>query len=364
MTIPFLNLQPMHVQVREQMAQAFNQVYDSNWFVMGEQLKAFERDYAAFSQTGYAVGVSNGLDALTLSLRAYDIGPGDEVLVPSNTYIATVLAISHVGATPVFVEPRWETFNLDPEKMAAAMTKRTKAVIPVHLYGQACEMEAIMAAAEEFGLTVIEDNAQSHGAAFLGKKTGSWGHANATSFYPGKNLGALGDGGAITTDDERVAERVGTLRNYGSRAKYYNEEIGYNNRLDELQAAFLNVKLSFIDRWTKERQEVARLYDKALAGCRDLILPQVHPDATHVYHLYVIRSQGRQVLQERLRSRGVGTLVHYPVPPYMQKAYSDLGHRKGEFPIADEMADTVLSLPLWPGMTMEAVSYITDCITN
>lgn len=360
--IPFLNFSGMHDAIKDEMQAAFQKVYDSNWFVMGEELKAFEKNYAAFNQCNHAIGLSNGLDALVLSLRALNIGSGDEVIVPSNTYIATALAVSQVGATPVFVEPRMETYNINPELIEAAITKRTKAIMPVHLYGQACEMEAIMAIAEAYNLKVIEDNAQAHGASFKQKLTGSWGHANGTSFYPGKNLGALGDAGAVTTNDEELAERIKMLRNYGSKVKYHNEEMGYNNRLDELQAAFLNVKLSHLNAWTKQRQEIASWYNQALAHQAGIVLPEVNAEATHSYHLYVIRTKQRNELQQKLTDAGIGTLIHYPIPPHLQKAYAHLGFKKGDFPIAEEMADTVLSLPMWPGMKENDVPEISSCL--
>lgn len=362
MNIPFLNLEPMHSAIREEMEAAFREVYASNWFILGKKVEDFERAYAAYTGTKYAVGVSNGLDALILALRALDVGPGDEVIVPSNTYIATVLAVTHVGATPVFVEPRIDTYNIDPARIPAAITRRTKAIIPVHLYGQPCEMDAIMDIASAHSLHVVEDNAQAHGATFKGKRTGSWGHLNATSFYPGKNLGALGDAGAVTTDDPELAEKVRSYRNYGSKVKYHNEHAGFNNRLDELQAAFLLVKLKYIEKWTRERQQVASWYDVALKDAPGITLPTTHPDASHSYHLYVIRSQNRDALQQRLAEHGIGTLIHYPIPPHLQEAYMHLSYKEGDFPIAEELAKTILSLPLWPGMEQEQVNNICDII--
>jgi dTDP-4-amino-4,6-dideoxygalactose transaminase len=294
--------------------------------------------------------VSNGLDALVLSLRVLGIGPGDEVIVPSNTYIATALAVSHVGATPVFVEPRMETYNLNPESIPQAITKKTKAIMPVHLYGQACEMDAIMEIAKAHNLYVVEDNAQAHLSSFKGQLTGSFGDVNGTSFYPGKNLGALGDAGAVTTNNEELADRIKTLRNYGSAVKYYNEEIGYNNRLDELQAAFLRVKLNYLQEWTNQRKEIAQWYNEELKLRNDLVLPYVHENADHVYHLYVVRTSNREKLQQELTEKGVQTMIHYPVPPHLQKAYKHLGYKEGDFPIAEEIARTCLSLPVWPGM--------------
>jgi dTDP-4-amino-4,6-dideoxygalactose transaminase len=362
MNIPFLNFTGMHNAIKDEMQAAFQKVYNSNWFVMGKELSDFEANYADFNQTKHAVGVSNGLDALVLSLRALNIGVGDEVIVPSNTYIATALAVSQVGAIPVFVEPRMETYNINPELIEASITKNTKAIMPVHLYGQACEMEAIMAIAEAYGLKVVEDNAQAHGASFNQKLTGSWGHANGTSFYPGKNLGALGDGGAVTTNDDEIAERLKMLRNYGSKEKYFNEEMGYNNRLDELQAAFLNVKLKYLNNWTEQRQEIASWYKESLSNKTELILPEVHTNASHSYHLFVVRTLNRSSIQEILKNAGVGTLIHYPIPPHLQKAYAHLGYKKGDFPISEEIADTVLSLPMWPGMLESDVESISKLL--
>ena len=355
--INFLNFEPMHFQIREEMQHAFQRVYDSHWFIQGKELESFEQEYAKLNQTNYAIGASNGLDALVLSLRALNIGVGDEVIVPSNTYIATVLAVSHVGATPVFVEPRMETYNIDPEKIPAAITKRTKAIMPVHLYGQACEMDAIMKIANAYNLYVVEDNAQAHLSSFNGKLTGSFGDINGTSFYPGKNLGALGDAGAITSDNEALTTRVKTLRNYGSSVKYYNDEIGFNNRLDELQAAFLRVKLNYLEEWTNQRKEIASWYNTNLIN-KNWILPVVHKNADHVYHLYVIRTNDRNKLQLDLNAKGIQTMIHYPVPPHLQKAYKYLGFKKGDFPIAEEIAKTCLSLPVWPGMLTEDLEEI------
>lgn len=364
MTIPFLNFEPAHKAVKTEMQQAFEQVYDSYWYIMGKELAAFETAYAAFNNTGFAVGVANGLDALHLSLKALGIGPGDEVIVPSNTYIATVLAVSYVGATPVFAEPDLKTYNIDPLNIEAAITAKTKAIIPVHLYGQACDMKRIMEIAGRHNLFVIEDNAQAHGATFDNKITGSWGHVNGTSFYPGKNLGALGDAGAVTTNDEALAQKIKVLRNYGSRVKYKNEVIGHNMRLDEMQAAFLKVKLKYLMQWTAQRQQVAAWYDDALNGVGDLILPFTQEGATHVYHLYVIRMEKRDALQQYLTNAGIGTLIHYPIAPHMQEAYKYLGYSAGDFSLAETIAATTLSLPLWPGMTRQMVDAVADTIKS
>jgi dTDP-4-amino-4,6-dideoxygalactose transaminase len=362
--IPFLNFDPMHTAIRAEMHAAFQTVYDSNWFVMGKHVESFEKKYAHFNQVAHCIGVSNGLDALHLALNALGVGEGDEVIVPSNTYIATLLAVSYVGATPVLVEPNINTYNINPSNIEKAITTKTKVIMPVHLYGQACEMDAIMLIAEKYGLYVVEDNAQAHGAAFQNKLTGSFGDVNGTSFYPGKNLGALGDAGAVTTNDDTLAQKIRILRNYGSEIKYHNEVIGYNHRLDEMQAAFLSVKLSYLNEWTKQRQQIAQSYTETLKNIGDLILPVTHPDATHVYHLYVIRTQHRDALQHHLTNHGIGTMIHYPIPPHKQNAYTSLGYQKGDFRIAEEIADTCLSLPIWPGMTNEQIGYVTTTISN
>jgi dTDP-4-amino-4,6-dideoxygalactose transaminase len=360
--IPFLNFSPMHAPIRQEMMLAFESFYDSNWFVLGERVKQFEKEYAQFNKIEHAVGISNGLDALHISLIALGIGNGDEVIVPSNTYIATALAVSYVGATPVFVEPNIHTYNIDVTLIEASITTKTKAIMPVHLYGQACEMESIKAIAEKHNLYIIEDNAQSQGASYKGRLTGSWGDMNATSFYPGKNLGALGDAGAITTNNEVLAQKAIVLRNYGSQKKYYNEVIGHNMRLDECQAAFLSVKLKYLHEWTKQRQQIAAWYYEALKDIEGIFLPGKAEHATHVYHLYVIRTSRRDELQAYLSEEDIGTLIHYPIPPHLQQAYVNLGYCSGDFPIAEQIANTCLSLPIWPGLTKELVYFIANKI--
>ncbi|WP_216726721.1 DegT/DnrJ/EryC1/StrS family aminotransferase [Hymenobacter siberiensis] len=362
MNIPFLSFEPQHAPLRDAMTAAFSRVYDSYWYVLGEEVKQFEREYAAFNQVAHTVGVANGLDALVLALRVLGVGPGDEVIVPSNTYIATWLAVTQVGATPVPVEPDPATSNLDPARIAAALTPRTRAIMPVHLYGQACRMTEIMALATQHNLYVVEDNAQAQGATFAGGVTGSFGHVNGTSFYPGKNLGALGDAGAVTTNDAGLAHKVQVLRNYGSQQKYYNEVVGYNSRLDELQGALLRVKLPHLPEWTSQRQQVAVWYDQHLAGIPNLRLPAVAEGATHVYHLYVVHTPQRAALQQHLTAQGIGSMIHYPVPPHLQQAYQALGFAPGSFPIAEELANTCLSLPMWPGMTEAHVAAVADVI--
>lgn len=362
MAVPFLSFAPQHGPIRQQVLDAMARVYDSNWYIMGQALTTFEQQYAAFNHTKHCIGVANGLDALHLALRALNVGAGDEVIVPSNTYIATWLAASFVGATVVPVEPNPATFNLDPARLEAAITPRTKVIMPVHLYGQCCEMGPIMEIAGRHGIAVVEDNAQSQGAAWRGQLAGSFGALNGTSFYPGKNLGALGDAGAVTTNDATLAQQVRVLRNYGSQQKYYNEVIGQNSRLDELQAAVLSAKLEHLAEWTRQRQQVAALYDQALAGLGDLVLPVTAEGATHVYHLYVVRTKRRDDLQAYLQGRGIGTLIHYPVPPHRQQAYAHVGHPEGAFPLAEDLARTCLSLPLWPGMMQAEVSEVADAI--
>jgi dTDP-4-amino-4,6-dideoxygalactose transaminase len=364
MKIPFVSFELINKQIKAEILASFEQFFDNAWYVLGEQVKKFEQEYAAFNEVKYCVGVSNGLDALHIALITLGVGKGDEVIVPSNTYIATVLAVSYVGATPVFVEPDIKTYNIDPARIEAAITSKTKAVMPVHLYGQSCEMEAIMVIAQKHHLYVVEDNAQAHGAAYNNKLTGSWGNINGTSFYPGKNLGAFGEAGAITTNDEELAQKAMTLRNYGSQKKYYNDVIGFNMRLDECQAGFLSVKLKYLKEWTKQRKEIAGWYSEALKGIEDLILPSVIENATHVYHIYIVRTKQRDQLQKYLADNGIGTFIHYPIPPHLQKAYQFLGFKKGNFPIAEDIANTCLSLPIWPGMSQSEVNYIAEKITK
>jgi len=364
MNIPFLNFEPMHNEVHNELQAAFSEVLTSNWFVLGKHLSEFEDQYAKFNNVARVIGVSNGLDALHLALLSLGISEGDEVIVPSNTYIASVLAVSFVGAIPVLVEPNIDSYNIDVDRIEMAITPKTKAIMPVHLYGQACQMDKIEEIAKKYNLYLIEDNAQSQGASYQGRLTGSFGHVNGTSFYPGKNLGALGDAGAVTTNDVILAKKIEALRNYGSDRKYYNAFIGYNMRMDELQAAFLKVKLKRLVNWTLQRQELANIYYEELVDVRNIIIPKVIPDATHVYHLFVIRTTKRDHLQTYLNTRGIASLIHYPVPPHLQEAYSHLGYKKGDFPIAEELAKTMLSLPLWPGMKRSQVREVCDIIKD
>ena len=354
-SIPFLDLGRLHQPIREQLDAAYHRVMDSGWFIMGPELEAFEAEFSQYCEVKHCIGVGNGLEALHLLLRAYCIGPGDEVIVPSNTFIATWLAVSQCGAIPVPVEPNIDTHNIDPTLIANAISSRTRAIIPVHLYGQPADMDPINALAAKHGLVVIEDAAQAQGARYKGRRAGSLGHAAATSFYPGKNLGALGDGGAVLTNDDAIAEKVKQLRNYGSTVKYQHDLAGYNSRLDEMQAAFLRVKLTALDEWNARRAEIATQYSKLLA-CADIDLPLVPEYAEPVWHLYVIRSKQRNALKLHLEQIGVSTVIHYPIPPHRQACYQ--GFEGHSLPISEILAEEVLSLPMSPAMTTEEVELV------
>lgn len=355
--IPFLDLKAPYLELKQELDEAIARVVSSGWFIGGAEVDQFEADYAAYCGATHAVGVANGLDALHLALRAMDVGPGDEVIVPSNTYIATWLAVSQCGAVPVPVEPDACTYNIDPARIEDAITSRTKVILPVHLYGQPADMDPILAIARKYGLKVLEDGAQAHGARYKGQRLGAHGDMVAWSFYPGKNLGAMGDGGAVTTNDAQLAERIRILRNYGSRVKYVNEVQGYNSRLDPLQAAILRVKLAHLDEWNARRSAIASYYQQGLASC-SLTLPRVPDWAEPAWHLYVVLNPQRDELQKALADVGVGTLIHYPIPPHLQGAYADLGLGKGAFPIAEQIHCQVLSLPMSPSMTMEQASQV------
>jgi dTDP-4-amino-4,6-dideoxygalactose transaminase len=352
MTVPFLDLRAAYLELKPEIDAATARVLDSGWYILGPEVEAFETEWADYCEAAHAVGLANGLDALTLALRALNVGAGDEVIVPSNTYIATWLAVSGVGATPVPVEPDPATHNIDVARIEAAITPRTRVILPVHLYGQPADMDPILALARTHKLRVIEDAAQAHGARYKGKRIGAHGDLVCWSFYPGKNLGALGDAGAVTTDDADLAERVALLRNYGSRQKYVNEEAGVNSRLDPLQAAILRVKLGVLDEWTERRRAVAATYDASLADS-GLTLPHVPDWAEPAWHLYVVRSPERDALQARLQEAGVGTLIHYPIPPHMQTAYAGLGMAPETLPRAGRLAGEVLSLPMGPHLTAD-----------
>ena len=346
-SIPFLDLRDAYIELKPQIDEAVARVLASGWYVLGPEVEAFEAEYASYCGAEHCVSLANGLDALHLALRAMDVGPGDEVIVPSNTYIATWLAVSQCGATPVPVEPLEATYNLDPSLIEAAITPRTKVILPVHLYGQPADMDPILAIARKHGLRVLEDGAQAHGARYKGRRLGAHGDVVAWSFYPGKNLGALGDGGAITTNDADLADRIRVLRNYGSRVKYVNEVQGYNSRLDPIQAAVLRVKLQHLDAWNARRAGLAQQYLQGLSGSGP-VLPHVPEWADPAWHLFVVRHSQREALQKRLTEAGVGCLIHYPIPPHKQHAYMQAGWPSAAFPLASTMADEVLSLPMGP----------------
>lgn len=350
--IPFLDLQSPYAEIKNDLDEAARRVMQSGQFILGNEVKAFEEEFAEYCEAKYCVGVGNGLDALHLILRAAGIGEGDEVIVPANTYIATWLAVSYAGARPVPVEPDERTYNLDPARIEDAISSRTKAIIPVHLYGQPADMDPINEIAERYGLKVIEDAAQAHGARYHGRRVGGLGFAAGFSFYPGKNLGAMGDAGAVVTNDAALAENIRMLRNYGSQDKYYNLEKGYNSRLDELQAALLRVKLKSLDEWNERRKQVAASYLQMLEGIADLTLPWVPADTDAVWHLFVLRTRNRQALQEHLGEAGIGTLIHYPVPAHLQAAYAELGYQQGSFPISEKLANEVVSLPMGPHLSV------------
>lgn len=350
--VSFLDLGATYRELKTEIDAAVARVLDSGWYLLGAELEAFEAEYAAYTGARHCIGVGNGLDALHLTLLAMGIGLGDEVLVPSNTYIATWLAVSQTGAIPVPVEPNERTYNIDPQRIEAAITSRTRAILPVHLYGQPADMAPILACAEKHGLKVLADGAQAHGARYHGETIGGLGDATTWSFYPGKNLGAFGDAGAVTTDDAELAERIRVLRNYGSKVKYVNEVQGYNSRLDEMQAAILRVKLRHMDIWNARRARIAATYSEALSEC-GLVLPVVPDGINPVWHLYVVRHPDRDALQRGLQTRGVQTLIHYPIPPHLQQAYEELGWSAGSFPRAESIANSVLSLPIGPHLSAE-----------
>ena len=361
MTIPFLDLGAAYRELQSGIDAAVARSLASGWHIGGPEVEAFEQEFAAYTQAQHCVGLANGLDALHLALRAMDVGPGDEVIVPSNTYIATWLAVSQCGATPVPVEPDARTFNIDPVLIEAAITLRTRVILPVHLYGQPADMDPILAIARKHGLRVLEDGAQAHGARYKGRRLGTHGDAVTWSFYPGKNLGAMGDGGAVTTNDPQIADRIRVLRNYGSRVKYVNEVQGYNSRLDPLQAAILRVKLAHLDEWNVRRRVIAQLYQTGLAGS-GLTLPHVPDWVEPVWHLYVVQHPQRDALHQALEDVGVGTLIHYPIPPHRQQAYVQAGWGQGSFPLAERMAEQVLSLPIGPAMPETDVRQVMDAV--
>ncbi len=365
MKVPFLELKPTYLELKEEFDMAYHRVMDSGWYLLGKELEAFESEFAEYCGAKHCIGVGNGLDAIHLILRGYDIGPGDEVIVPSHTFIASWLGVTFAGATPMPVEVDSRTYNLDPALIEAAITPRTKAILPVHLYGQTADMDPILEIARRHNLKVVEDAAQAQGAKYKGRRAGSLGDAAAFSFYPGKNLGAFSDAGAVTTNDSRLAERMSRLRNYGSKIKYQHDEVGLNSRMDELQAAFLRVKLRHLDEWNERRSQIADVYlDGLKSEIRnrglEITLPHVPSWASPVWHLFVIRHPDRDTFQIKLAKAGIGTLIHYPVPPHLSGAYSDGGRNFVALPLCEELARTVISLPIGPHLRPNQAAHVIE----
>lgn len=363
MKVPFVSFIPMEQELNKELRAAFDRVYTRSWYIEGVEDKAFEEAFAEYIGTEYCIGVGNGLDALMLSLKALGIGTGDEVIIPANTFIATALAVSYTGAKPILVDPEKTTFNIDPKLIESAVTSRTKAIIPVHLYGQACDMDKIMTIATQYGLKVVEDCAQAHGATYKGRKVGTFGDTGCFSFYPGKNLGALGDAGAVVTHDEELAARIRALGNYGSDYKYHHIYMGNNSRLDELQAAFLSAKLTILDKMNEERRRIAGRYQASINNPK-IELPFIPGYTIPVWHIYGIRCKERDALEKHLNSAGIGTNKHYPIPIHLQECYRELGYKEGDFPMAEEISRTELSLPLYYGMTDEEIDYVVTKINE
>ena len=364
MKVPFADFTPMHNEIRADLDAAYKRVVDKSVFIRGEECSLFEKEFADYCDVKYCIGIDNGLNALYLILKAVDIGQGDEVIVPSNTFIATALAVSYVGATPVFVEPTIESYNIDPSRIEEKITPRTKAIIAVHLQGRAADMDAINEVAKKHNLLVFEDAAQAHGALYKGRKVGGLSLASGFSFYPGKNLGCLGDGGCVTTNDPIIAEKVRALSNYGSDYKYHHIYKGTNARLDELQSAFLRAKLPHLDKWNADRNRVAERYFKGINNPIIKLPLKPNKDFSHIYHVFVIRCDRRDELEKYLLEKGIDTVKHYPIPMHLQNAYSDLGIKEGELPIAEEISKTVLSLPMFYGMSDEQIDYVIEAINN
>ena len=363
MKIPFVTFLPMEKELNESIRAAFDRVFTRSWYIEGVEDELFEKAFAEYCGTKYCVGVGNGLDALMLALRALGIGSGDEVIVPSNTYIATALAVTYVGAKPVFVEPDIRTFNINPALIESAITSKTRAIMPVHLYGQPCDMDPIMQIANKHGLKVVEDCAQAHGATYKGRKVGSFGDAAGFSFYPGKNLGALGDAGATVTNNKELADKIRALGNYGSDYKYHHIYKGNNSRLDELQAAFLAAKLPHLEKMNVARRRIAQMYTDGIKNPK-VITPYVMPECMPVWHIYGIRCNERDALEKFLNEKGIGTNKHYPIPMHMQECYKDLNIAERKLPIAEEISATELSIPMYYGMTDGDVQYVIDTINN
>lgn len=363
MKIPFVTFLPMEEELNNKLREAFERVFTRSWYIEGVEDKTFEKDFSEYCGTEYCVGVGNGLDALILSLKALNIGEGDEVIVPSNTYIATALAVTYVGARPVLVEPDIRTFNINSALIEEAITEKTKAIMPVHLYGQACDMDSIMRIAEKYNLYIVEDCAQAHGATYKGQKVGTFGDVAGFSFYPGKNLGALGDAGAVVTNNKELAEKIRVFGNYGADYKYHHIYKGNNSRLDELQAAFLVVKLLHLDRMNEERRRIAKRYTEGIKNAK-VITPYVPKEVVPVWHIYGVRCVERDALERYLNNKGIGTNKHYPIPIHLQECYIDLDIPKGKLPIAEEISVTELSIPMYYGMTDEEIQYVIDAINE
>lgn len=362
MKVPFLDLSLAYNEIQSSLDAAYHRVMNSGMYILGQEVRCFEEEFATYCGVKHCISVGNGLDALHLILRAYNVGKGDEIIVPANTYIATWLAASYVDCIPVPVEPDVRTYNIDAKKIESAITDRTKVIMPVHLYGQPCDMDEIQRIANKYNLIVVEDAAQAHGALYKGKRTGSLGHAAGFSFYPGKNLGAFGDAGAVTTNDEDIANKIRSLRNYGSTIKYQHDFMGYNSRMDELQAAFLREKLRFLDDWNKRRKIIAKMYCEYLANDERIAIPLVPEWSDPVWHLFVIRHTERDSFQNCLHNNDIGTLIHYPIPPHLQKAYKFLEIKLNEFPISELLSKQILSLPIGPHMTSEQVDKVVEVI--
>lgn len=363
MKIPFVDFTIMHNSISKELKNTFDTVLSKNWFIKGSEVEKFEEEFAKYCETEYCIGVGNGLDALYLILKALNIGAGDEVIIPSNTFIATALAVSYNGAIPVLVEPNPNTYTINPELIEEKISNKTKAIIAVHLYGQAADMDRINEIANKHDLFVVEDAAQAHGATYKGKKVGGFGIAAGFSFYPGKNLGALGDGGAVTTNNKELADKVRALGNYGSEKKYEHTYMGTNSRLDEMQAAFLRVKLNSLDKWNDHREKAVRKYLSHIEN-KNVKLPTVEKNNSHVWHLFTIEVNDRNELQKYLKEKGIETVIHYPIPIHLQEAYKDLGFKIGDFPIAERISNQILSLPLWYGLNDEEIKYICDIINE
>lgn len=361
MNVKFNDFRIMHEELHDELVADFHRVLDRNWFILGEEDVALEKNYAKYCETKYAVGCGNGLEALHLILKAYGIGAGDEVIVPSNTFIATALAVTYVGAKIVLVEPRKEDYTIDPARIEEKITKNTKAIMAVHLYGHVCDMDPILAIADKYGIRVIEDAAQAHGALYKGRKAGSLGHAAGFSFYPGKNLGALGDAGIVTTSDEALAKKVKALANYGSEIRYHHIYQGTNSRLDEFQAAFLNTKLPYLDKWNAERRSIADLYLRGIKN-KKIGLPMVQEYATPVWHIFAVTVEDRAGFIKYLEQHGIQTNIHYPIPIHLQQAYADMKIEKGAFPIAEAISEHIISLPMYYGLSDEEIQYVIDTV--